>query len=66
MTPSVSGLTGFDCLDTLKIWRGVGGGGGKGSRPTTVVPCHFQLRSSYGPGSSGEDTVQCTVFQQGP
>ena len=58
MSPSASLLTGFDCLDCQDL---AGGGGRKGSRPTTVVPCHFQLRF-YGPGSSGEDTVRDTVY----
>ena len=45
VAPSVSVLTGFDCLDFQDVarWRG-----GEGSRPTTVVPSHFQIRS-YGP-----------------
>ena len=47
MAPSVSVLTRFDCLDFQDL-AGGGGGAVEASRPTTVVPSHFQLRS-YGP-----------------
>ena len=42
-------INGVDCLD-LQDLAGGGGGGGLGweARPTTVVPCHFQLRSLTG------------------
>ena len=54
MVPSVSVLKGFDWLDFQDLawggggggWGGGGGGGGVGgSRPTTFVPSHFQIRS---------------------
>ena len=47
MAPSVSVLTGFDCLDFQDSARGRGGGVG-GAWPTTVMPYHFQLRSLTG------------------
>ena len=42
IAPSVSVLTGFDCLDFQDLARGWGGGG-CGCGPTTVVPSHFQI-----------------------